>query len=353
MYKEINDPYSQVKWIYNHFNQNVPHITDKPTFAEFDLPCNIEDRIKREGEKIEKRVSLLLWALYIIGFVFCVILFLNIDEHKIHSIWQSFLYTLGTYGWAAFLVYELFLSNPIASFINTLKKRTPLHKSFSKYKDALFAYTYWEETTKLDYWMNLDGHQFEAAVAAVYRSNGYKAVVSKQSGDGGIDIILEGGGKRIAVQCKAHKSPIGPSVARDLYGTMAHFGFDEGVIVSRSGFTTGVYDFVSNKPISLKNLNDLLLMQKSIFPGNLQGKTLPQDSSMERTLCYTVSDIHDTQSSFIRNIEYRNNSLYLTFKTGATYCYYNVPETVYTQMLKSPSKGKFFHEHIKDQYPYY
>ena len=104
-------------------------------------------------------------------------------------------------------------------------ENAPLYAKYLRYKNAKKAYLYWSLTCTLDYWMSLDGHQFEDEVASVFRRNGYKATVSKQGGDGGIDIILEKDGVKTAVQCKAHKSLIGPSVARDLLGTMIHFGF--------------------------------------------------------------------------------------------------------------------------------
>ena len=140
------------------------------------------------------------------------------------------------------------------------KKNTELHKRYFEYKKQLDLYNFWNQMKRIDYWMNLDGHEFEEAVASVYRNLGYKAEVSKQGGDGGIDIILTKENKRIAVQCKAHKKPVGPAVARDLFGTMNHYGYEEGILVSRNGFTVGVYEFVKDKPIKLVNLNDILDM---------------------------------------------------------------------------------------------
>lgn len=56
-------------------------------------------------------------------------------------------------------------------------------------------------------------------------------------------------------------------------------------------------------------------------------------------------------SSAISMIDYKGGTLILTFARGGTYYYCNVPRSVYEQMLAAPSKGKFFHEHIKDVYP--
>ena len=56
------------------------------------------------------------------------------------------------------------------------------------------------------------------------------------------------------------------------------------------------------------------------------------------------------------NISYVNydgdeNILEVEFKNGAVYSYDAVPEHVFEFFLESPSKGKFFHQHIRNKYP--
>lgn len=261
-----NEPFVLVNWIYEHFNQNVPQITTHPTLQEYNLPDNIHDIIEKEDKKIEKIINSIYAFIYIIGFILSVVYLLN-NKNDNYDISEAILTVGFTYGWIALLILPIF-SSPIFFLVQLIlkknKKTAPLRERYSQYQDAIYAYIYWEKTTKLNFWMSLDGHQFEDAVAAVYRTNGYIAQVSKQGGDGGVDIILEKDGKTIAVQCKAHKKEIGPSVARDLYGTISHLGIEEGIIVSRSGFTAGVYEFVQNKHIELVTLNDLMNMQTFI-----------------------------------------------------------------------------------------
>lgn len=355
IYKSLNDPFYQLNWIYNHFNQNVPHVSTPPTLQEYNLPDNIDELVAEEGKRIDKIIELIVFTLYAIGFIF-VLDYVSANPDFEVSVWGVKIAVSFSYGLFALITYNIFFSGFVDDIAKRRKTSTSLYKRYSQFKDAQYAYTYWVETASLNYWMSLDGHQFEDAVSAVYRSNGYTAKVSKHGGDGGVDIVLEKDGHRIAVQCKAHKKQIGPSVARDLYGTMAHFGFDEGIIVSRSGFTAGVYDFVHGKPISLKTLNDLLRLQKSSAPAKMPKQVYQQQTSA--TMSSSVGHIPSTQktstanSSFIQNMEYKNNALFLTFQTGSTYCYYNVPESVYKEMIAAPSKGRFYHERIKDIYPY-
>ena len=54
--------------------------------------------------------------------------------------------------------------------------------------------------------------------ARVFRLNGYKAKVTKKTGDGGIDILMYKNGKKIIAQSKHYTKPVGVSVARELNG---------------------------------------------------------------------------------------------------------------------------------------
>ena len=57
-------------------------------------------------------------------------------------------------------------------------------------------------------------------------------------------------------------------------------------------------------------------------------------------------------SSAIRGVEYDAGvrELYITFTSGTTYTYWDVPPRVYRDLLAAPSKGRYFNEHIRDTY---
>ena len=59
-------------------------------------------------------------------------------------------------------------------------------------------------------------------------------------------------------------------------------------------------------------------------------------------------------SSMINSIGYDNTNkeLEIEFSSGNTATYYDVPIEVYLEFMETPSKGKFFHALIKDQYDY-
>ena len=115
---------------------------------------------------------------------------------------------------------------------------------------------------KRSYWTFLDGYAFERATAEVLRKHQFTALVTRGSGDGGVDIEVTRNGLKGVVQCKAHINCVGPSVVRDLYGVIHHCGASFGIIVSRGGFTRGADDFRRDKPILFLDTDDLIAMQE-------------------------------------------------------------------------------------------
>ena len=82
-------------------------------------------------------------------------------------------------------------------------------------------------------------NQFEQVVADVYRDLGYEARATAQSGDDGIDVILERGGVRIGIQVKRYRNAIQVEQIRALAGALVLNGMTRGVFVTTSSFTTG------------------------------------------------------------------------------------------------------------------
>ena len=85
------------------------------------------------------------------------------------------------------------------------------------------------------YWESLGGIPFERELGKLFRTQGYNVKSTPVSGDQGVDLILTKNGKTTVVQCKAHKSPVGASVVRDLFGSMHHFKADSAILACTGG----------------------------------------------------------------------------------------------------------------------
>ena len=135
------------------------------------------------------------------------------------------------------------------------------HSKFS-YKNTRLNASMWKER---QWWWTLDGWQFEQEVANVFRINGYKATVTKGSGDGGVDIILKKDNYTAIVQCKHYQNPVPPEPIRALWGCKDDFNADEVILVASSGITDMGAKFVQNKPnFKVLNLDDIIKMSKQV-----------------------------------------------------------------------------------------
>jgi restriction endonuclease Mrr len=108
------------------------------------------------------------------------------------------------------------------------------------------------------FWISLDGATFEKELAQLLRKKGCSADRRGRAGDEGVDIIVRVRGRQIVVQCKAHKTRVGPGMVRDLYGTLLHFKSDQAWLVTTSGFSRSARSFAREKPIRLLTIDDIL-----------------------------------------------------------------------------------------------
>ena len=121
-----------------------------------------------------------------------------------------------------------------------------------------------QQRRNYDHWMSLSGIEFERQLGILYRQRGYRVESTTTSGDEGIDLILRKNGKTTVVQCKSHQKPVGPAIARELFGSMVAFRADDAILACTGGFTRGVKEFVRGKPITLISASELARMGSSV-----------------------------------------------------------------------------------------
>jgi hypothetical protein len=52
------------------------------------------------------------------------------------------------------------------------------------------------------------------------------------------------------------------------------------------------------------------------------------------------------------NYDHKGSTLYITFVSGITYKYKNVPQQIYQMLKAAGSKGRYFNYHIKNKLKY-
>jgi restriction system protein len=94
-------------------------------------------------------------------------------------------------------------------------------------------------TAKYEARLQMNPRLFELTVESVFADHGYVAEVTAYSGDGGIDVILTAGEKRIGVQVKRRKDRIEATQIHALSGAMVLAGLTRGMFVTTSSFRSG------------------------------------------------------------------------------------------------------------------
>ena len=77
----------------------------------------------------------------------------------------------------------------------------------------------------------------EKTVGSVFKRLGYHVYVTAYQKDGGIDVILSRGDKRIGVQVKATGNRVSVEQIRSLVGALVRHGMTSGIFVTTSDFT--------------------------------------------------------------------------------------------------------------------
>ena len=124
----------------------------------------------------------------------------------------------------------------------------------------------------------LSGIEFEGLITRLLERMGFRAEMTKASGDGGIDIVatldqpLTGG--RYLIQCKryAEDSLVGAATVREFYGALtADRRAVKGILITTSGFTSQAQEFAGGLPIELIGRDQLqrLLEQNGLRSGVL------------------------------------------------------------------------------------
>lgn len=78
-----------------------------------------------------------------------------------------------------------------------------------------------------------------------------------------------------------------------------------------------------------------------------EGKVYPKEQAEQES---ALPPMLPVVSSNLKEVGYRQGSLYVHFHNGSVYRYDNVPQSLAERLMTSPSAGKFFNKRIRDHY---
>lgn len=133
--------------------------------------------------------------------------------------------------------------------------KNAIHGFITKLSDAL---TYRAKQNDKQWWIGLSPDDFEHEIAKHYERLGYKTRVTKQSNDGGVDVIARNNENQIYIQCKHYgkTSSVSVGVIRELYGVMNANAISHGAVATLYGVTQQAQEFANKAGIDILTLDD-------------------------------------------------------------------------------------------------
>lgn len=104
---------------------------------------------------------------------------------------------------------------------------------------------------------NMDGHEFEHYVGKLLEHQGFKAEVTKGSGDLGVDVIAQKNELKYAVQVKRYNEPVSRRAVSDAVAGKYHYGCNKAMVVTTSHFTEGAKELAQSTECKLVDRDTL------------------------------------------------------------------------------------------------
>lgn len=120
----------------------------------------------------------------------------------------------------------------------------------------------------------MTGIEFEKYLAVVFQQMGYVVTRTPGSNDFGIDLLLTGAGKRIAVQAKRHSNKVGSGAVQKSVGGKQFYNADECWVVTNSHFTPAAHEFARETGVSLLDREWIIKVANAF---NVSGKDFVRD----------------------------------------------------------------------------
>ncbi|NLF73912.1 MAG: restriction endonuclease [Candidatus Anammoximicrobium sp.] len=84
--------------------------------------------------------------------------------------------------------------------------------------------------------------EFEWFLKDVFEGLGYQVETTKASGDQGVDLIVSGDNRRIAVQAKGYANKVGNDAVQQVYAGMKYYNCGECAVITNNRFSSAARD---------------------------------------------------------------------------------------------------------------
>ena len=103
-----------------------------------------------------------------------------------------------------------------------------------------------------------DPIEFERWCAQRLRDNGWRARMTKGSGDQGVDVFAEKDGRRIVLQCKLYSNPVGNKAVQEAHAAKVFENANAAFVVTNSSYTKSARALAQRTGVRLIHMDELL-----------------------------------------------------------------------------------------------
>ena len=111
----------------------------------------------------------------------------------------------------------------------------------------------------------MTGREFEEFVCELFKRMGYTTIVTKASGDQGIDVIAEKNGIKIGVQAKCYSNTVSNKAIQEVSAGLRHYNLTKGIVITNNYFTTSASELAYSNNIILWDRNVLKEKLSELF----------------------------------------------------------------------------------------
>jgi restriction system protein len=108
------------------------------------------------------------------------------------------------------------------------------------------------------------GIEYEKRCAELLRGVGWNARLTPGSGDQGVDIVAEGFGKRVVLQCKLYSKPVGNKAVQEIIAARMYEQADVAVVVSNANYTTSARRLAAKAGVLLMHHDELKMLHEKM-----------------------------------------------------------------------------------------
>lgn len=127
--------------------------------------------------------------------------------------------------------------------------------------------------TGITYWREMRGVAFERAVSEFLTRRGARVTMTKGSGDGGIDLVVELGAMVFWGQCKGHANPISVAPIREIAGVCSRSSAKP-IVFAVNGYTRSAKTTAEDLGVLLFDAHHFVAMAKSLRIGEIDPSIL-------------------------------------------------------------------------------